>query len=178
MTPVFAMAMRRRSAYVLCREHGIAPCEAAPLLGLTEEQFLRAIRRDGLSVDDLRQGNSQLRTARKIMKLLRRELETLCAIENEISSKARLEALALLARTIDKVSDLQEKFDTARVRSSGSLPPDELRAVLKRIDERINELAQIRARELVGMQFEHKGEECGQSGMDVSGAADTTAPGG
>lgn len=178
MTPLLAMAMRRRSAYALCREYGIAPGEAAPLLGLTEKQFLSGIQRDGLSADELRRGNSQLRAARKIMRLLRRELETLAASENGISGKARLDALALLARTIDKVSDLQEKFDTARTQSSSGLTPDELRAALKRIDERINELANIRARELVGIQFKHTGDACGQSGVDVSGAAGTTAPGG
>ncbi len=175
MLPLLPMALRRRSAFALCREYGIAPGEVAPLLGINEQQFLSGIYRDGFSIEEVRQGNSQLRAARKIMELLRKELETLCSIEGELSSKARLDALALLARTIDKVSDLQEKFDTARARSSSGLSTDELRAVLKRIDERIDELANIRAKELVDAQFEQKGDGGDCSGMDSSRANNTVA---
>ena len=39
----FAAAMRRRSAFALCREYGISAAEVVPLLGLTEGQFLRAL---------------------------------------------------------------------------------------------------------------------------------------
>ncbi|EJN01398.1 hypothetical protein [Phyllobacterium sp. YR531] len=173
-TTLFAMAMRRRGAFSLCREYGISPGEIAPLLGLTEQSFLAGLHRDGLSLKDM-QGNGQLRAARKIMELLRKELETLSAIESETSSKARLDALALLARTIDKVSDLQDRFDTARARSSSGLSPEELRVVLKRIDERIEELAHIRARELGITQSEQAGDGSSRSGVGVHGADDTTA---
>ncbi len=175
MTAIYAMAMRRRSAFALCREYCIAPHEIAPLLGVNEQQFLNGIYRDGYSLDEIQQGNSQLRAARKIMELLRKELETLSSFENEIPSKARLDALALLARTIDKVSDLQERFDAARAQSASGLSPDEVAAVLKRIDERIDELANIRASELVETKFKHAGDTGGPSGMAFSGADNTTA---
>lgn len=173
MTALYAMAMRRRSAFELCREYCIPPREFAPLLGLSEQTFLSGIYRDGFSLDEVRQGNGQLRAARKIMELLRKELETLSTVESELSSKARLDTLALLARTIDKVSDLQERFDSARARSSSGLSPDELRVVLRRIDERIDELAHIRARELVEKQLKPTGDGGGQSGMDFSGPDNT-----
>lgn len=108
------------------------------------------------------------------MELLRKELETLSAIQSETSSKARLDALALLARTIDKVSDLQDRFDAARASSSSGLSPDELRVVLKRIDERIEELAHIRAKELGNTQFKPAGDGGGQSGVGIHGQDDTT----
>ena len=37
----FAAAMRRRSAFALCREYGISAAEIAPLLGVDEQKFLR-----------------------------------------------------------------------------------------------------------------------------------------
>ncbi len=95
MAHYFVKAMRRRSAFMLCREHGISAAEIAPVLGLDEQQFLRALERDGLSHTEMRQGNRQLRAAQRIMELLRKELDTLSALEEETSSKVRLDALAL-----------------------------------------------------------------------------------
>lgn len=57
MTAIYAMAMRRRSAFALCREYCIAPHEIAPLLGVNEQQFLNGIYRDGYSLDEIQQGN-------------------------------------------------------------------------------------------------------------------------
>ena len=177
MRPCFVMAMRRRSAFALCREYGIPAGEIATVMGLTQERFLKGLFRDGLSFSDMELENRQLRAARKIMDLLRKELETLSALQGDISSKARLDALALLARTIDKVSDLQDRFAANRARSTSGLSADELRAVLKRIDERINELAYKRARELGGKQFEPAGDGCSEAGMDVSGAHEAAPAG-
>lgn len=174
---IFAMAMRRRSAFALCREHGLSVGEIAPVLGVTEEHFYKGLVRDGLSFTEMSQENRQLRAVRKIMELLRQELETLSALKDEISSKARLDALALLARTIDKVSDLQERFAADRARSASGLSADELRAVLKRIDERINELADKRAGELGSKESERAGNGGGESGMDVSGPHEAASAG-
>jgi DNA mismatch repair ATPase MutS len=169
MEKVYVMAARRRSAFALCREYGISVEEIAPVVGVSGPRFLKGLAMDGLSFRDMEQENRQLRAARKIMELLRQELETLSALEGELSSKAKLDALALLARTIDKVSDLQERFAEDRARSTSGLSADELRAVLKRIDERIDELAHSRARELVGNQSKQAGSSGNTSGMDVSG---------
>lgn len=175
--PAFAMAMRRRSAFALCREYGLSAGEIAPVLGVTEEHFYKGLVHDGLSFTDMRQENRQLRAARKIMELLRKELETLSALKDELSSKARLDVLALLARTIDKVSDLQDRFAADRARSASGLSADELRAVLKRVDERINKLAENRARELAKKQFEPAGVGGNISGVDGSGTHDAASPG-
>ncbi|MBB3238106.1 hypothetical protein [Phyllobacterium endophyticum] len=174
MTVQFVMAMRRRSAFALCREYGISAGEIATVMGLTKEQFLKGLFHDGLSFMDMQRDNRQLRDARKIMDLLRRELETLSRLEGDITSKARLDALALLARTIDKVTDLQDRFAAGRAKSSSALSADDLRAVLKRIDERIEELAQNRARELVDNESEPAGSGGGLSGMDLPGQGDAT----
>ncbi|CAN7545866.1 hypothetical protein LJR231_003942 [Phyllobacterium sp. LjRoot231] len=168
----FAAAMRRRSAFALCREYGVSAAEIVPLLGLTEDQFLRALRRDGLSYSDMQQGNRQLRLARRIMDLLKKELDTLSSLDKEASGKARLDALALLARTIERVSDLQERFREGQAQTIGSLTADELRAVLKLVDERIDELADSRARELVREEFQRKGIESARTGMDLPGKND------
>ncbi|UXN60769.1 hypothetical protein [Phyllobacterium zundukense] len=165
----FAAAMRRRSAFALCREYGISAAEIVPLLGLTEGQFLRALNRDGLSYSDMQQGNRQLRLVQRIMDLLRKELDTLSSLDEGASGKVRLDALALLARTIERVSDLQERFATTRAQTVGSLSADELRAVLKKIDERIDELADIRARQLVRKELEQQGSAGGSGGVDVPG---------
>ncbi|ATU92357.1 hypothetical protein B5P45_22935 [Phyllobacterium zundukense] len=163
------MSMRRRSAFALCREHGLSAFEIAPVLGLNEQQFLRALERDGLSFSEMQQGSRQLRIAQRIMDLLRKELDTLSALEAETPSKVRLDALALLARTIERVSDLQDRFAAERAGTAGGLSAGELRAVLKRIDERIDELAECRARELVHEELERKGIAGGRAGVDVQG---------
>lgn len=175
MTSHFAIAMRRRSAFALCRDHGISAAEIVPVLGVDEQQFLRGLERDGLSLREMQQGNRQLRIAQRIMDLLRKELDTLSALEEETSSKTRLDALALLARTIERVSDLQERFAAERAQTVGGLSADELRAVLKRIDERIDELADIRARELVQKELERKGIAGPRTGVDVPGKDDAAA---
>ena len=105
----------------------------------------------------------------RIMELLRKELDTLSALEEETSSKVRLDALALLARTIERVSDLQERFASERARTAGGLTADELRAALKRIDERIDELADIRSRDLVRKELGRQGNAGGRTGVDVPG---------
>ena len=51
----------------------------------------------------------------------------------------------------------------------GSLSADELRAVLKRIDERIDELADSRARELVQEELQRKGIASARTGVDLPG---------
>jgi len=165
----FAAAMRRRSAFALCREYGISAAEIAPLLGVDEQKFLRGLKHDGLSYSDMQHGNSQLRLAQWIMDLLRKELETLSSLDEEVSVKARLDALALLARMIERVSDLQERLATDRAQTAGGLSADELRAVLKRIDERIDEPADSRARELVREELERKRVESSRAGMDLPG---------
>jgi predicted transcriptional regulator len=170
----FAAAMRRRSAFALCREYGMSATEIAPVLGLNEQQFLRALKRDGLSYGDMQQGNRQLRLAQRIMDLLRKELDTLSSLDEGSSGKVRLDALALLARTIERVSDLQERFGTTRAQTAGSLSADELRAVLKRIDERIDELADSRARELVQEELQRKGILGARTGVDLPGKDSAT----
>ncbi len=162
MTTQTASAMRRRCAFALCRDYGISANEIAPILNVTEEQFLRGLHRDGLSFIEMQQGSRQLRIAQKIMGLLQREIETLSSLSEDTFSKARLDAMVLLARTIERVGDLQERFAAERSQNVGGLNADELRAVLKRIDERIDELADNRARELVRKEFERAGIKGGR----------------
>jgi hypothetical protein len=169
MTPVFASAMRRRSAFALCREYGISAAEIAPLLGADEQQFLRGLKHDGLSYSDMLQGNRQLRLAQRIMDLLKKELDTVSLLGDDASGKARLDALSLLARTIERVSDLLDRFREGQAQTAGSLNADELRAVLKRIDERIDKLADSRARELVQEEFERQGIRRGRQGVADQG---------
>ena len=87
----FVAAMRRRSAFMLCREYGISAAEIAPVLGLNEQQFLRALEREGLSHTEMQHGNRQLRLAQRIMDLLRKELDTLSSLDEEASGKVRLD---------------------------------------------------------------------------------------
>ena len=167
--------MRRRSAVALCRDYGISSAEIAPLFGEDEAQFLRALKRNGLSGGEFEQKSRQLRLAEKIMNLLQKEVEALTALEEDSLSKTKLDTLALLARTIEKVGDLQERFAAVRLEAVGGLSTDELRNVLTRIDERIDELAEMRARELVQIQSQRTGVESGGPGMDDPGAQCTTA---
>jgi len=168
-------AERRRCAFELCQDRGISAAEMAPLFGLDEQQFLRALKRDGLSFDELEKKSRQLRLAERIMKVLQKEVEALTTLGDGALSKTKLEALAQLARTIERVGDLQEKFAVERLSVSVGLNADELRTVLTRIDERINELADMRARELVQQQSERKGIEGGVPGMDAPGEANPAA---
>ncbi|MGH7003660.1 MAG: hypothetical protein ACREIP_06905 [Alphaproteobacteria bacterium] len=147
------------------------------VLGVTERHFLQALRRDGLSFADVPQESRELRTVRAIMELLRRELETISALDGAVSAKARLDALALIARTIDQVTTLQDRFAAERARGAGGLSAGELRVVLKRIDERIDELADSRARELVRIQSQPAGSAGGAPGMDGAGKDGAAAAG-
>lgn len=170
-----AMAVRRRTAFTLCREHGIALSEMAIVLGISEESFLLGLQRSNLSADEFQRSSGDLRLIRSIMELMRCELERLATSANGPWSKARLDALAQMARTMDLLSDMQERFAAARPQAHGGLTTDELRAALTRIDERINELANIRARELVREKSEPTGAPCSQPGMDGAGANDAAA---
>ncbi|RZS88547.1 MULTISPECIES: hypothetical protein [Phyllobacterium] len=160
-------ALCRRHAYDLCRHYGISADAMAPVFGISRAEFEQRVRDDGLTLDDLQGGNSDVTLVRDLMALLHRELEQLQLGDETATAKTRLDALAQLARTMDRLSDMQEKR-VEQQRSMLMLSPDELREALVRIDGRIHELALCRADELVQRQSQPAADPGHGRGMDVS----------
>lgn len=169
------MRLRRRSAYDLYCSHDITARRVALILGQSEETFRRGLAREGLPLEKAAR-DGPLQAAGRIMALLHDELSRLATISDGLSSKARLDALASLARTIDRVHDLKDRF-VEQARPAEGLAPEELRAALVRIDERIDDLANIRAEELVRRQSQPAADTAGGAGMAAEGAAGPAAAG-
>lgn len=141
----------RRHSYDLCRHYGISTDEMAPVFGVSTAEFELLVIDDGRTLQYLECQNSELTLIRDLMELLRKELGQLQLGDETASAKTRLDALAQLARTMDRLSEMQQKR-TEQQRSIVMLGPDELREVLVRIDGRIHELALCRADQLVRQQ--------------------------
>ncbi|MBA8876694.1 hypothetical protein [Phyllobacterium myrsinacearum] len=125
----------------------------APVFGIGKTEFEQLVLDDGLTVESLECQNTEIALVRDLMDLLRRELEQMQLGDEAVPVKTRLDALAQLARTMDRLSDMQQKR-VEQQRSILMLSPEELREALVRIDGRIHELALCRADELVHRQSE------------------------
>lgn len=167
-------ALCRRHAYDLCRHYGISADAMAPVFGIGRTEFEQRVLDDGLTLGDLQCQNGEVTLIRDLMALLRKELEQLQLGDETATAKTRLDALAQLARTMDRLSDMQEKR-VEQQRSMLMLSPQELRDVLVRIDGRIHELALCRADELVQQQSQPRADPGHCRGMDVSGPDEPAA---
>ncbi len=147
----------RRHAYDLCRHYGISADEMAPVFGISKTALEQLVVDDGLTLQYLESQNSEFTLIRDLMELLRKELDQLQLGDETASAKTRLDALAQLARTMDRLSEMQQKR-TEQQRSIVMLGPDELREALVRIDGRIHELALCRADELVCQQSQPRAD--------------------
>lgn len=163
----------RRHAYDLCRHYGISPDEMAPVFGIGRTEFEQFILDDGLTLQHLECRNSEFTLVRDLMELLRKELDQLQLGDETASAKTRLDALAQLARTMDRLSEMQQKR-TEQQQSIVMLGPEELREALVRIDERIHELALCRADELVCQQSQPGTDTGPDQRMDSAGADEPT----
>lgn len=164
----------RRHAYDLCRQYGISTDEMAPVFGIGRTEFEQLVLDDRLTLQHLECQNTEIALVRDLMELLRRELEQMQLGDEVAPVKTRLDALAQLARTMDRLSDMQQKR-VEQQRSILMLSPEELRDALVRIDGRIHELALCRAAELVHRQSQPIADTSSDQRMDVSGTGEPAA---
>src|SRR5262245_44286092 len=102
------ISARRRIAFALCSKHGVALADMASVLGVNEKQLVSGLRRDGLAVDEVEQSCGDSRLIRRLMETLHGELDKLAAVTAAPWSKARVDALAQMARTMDKLGEMQD----------------------------------------------------------------------
>lgn len=164
-------ALCRRHAYDLCRHYGISADAMAPVFGIGRTEFEQRVLDDGLTLAYLECQNTQMTLIHDLMALVRKELEQLQLGDETATAKTRLDALTQLARTMDRLSDLQEKR-VEQQRSVLMLSPEELREALVRIDGRIHELALCRADELVQRQSQPGADAVPDQRMGVPGAGE------
>ncbi|QND52390.1 hypothetical protein HB779_11090 [Phyllobacterium sp. 628] len=167
-------ALCRRHAYDLCRRYGISTGEMAPVFGIHHRKFEDFVLRDGLTLKYLECQNNELTIVRDIMELLMKELHRLQLNDETIPVKTRLDALAQLARTMDRVSEMQQRRSEQQ-RSVTAFNSDELCKALVRIDERIQELARSRADDLVRRQIQSIDDRSISPGMGDERATESAA---
>ena len=157
--PNYSGAMRRRFAHALCEKYAILPAEIAPVLGIQEKTFLADLKRLRLSLAN-RDDENAPEPVDELMSLLLSELRAITRPDKSVTQKMRLDALGSIARTLERLDEMRARGDVA---SKAALPlnPAEICAVMQRIDDRIMELAHVRAEELVRKQS--GSEACGSA---------------
>ncbi|MGH6763080.1 MAG: hypothetical protein ACRECW_16020 [Phyllobacterium sp.] len=149
--PNYSGAMRRRFAHALCEKYKIPPAEIAPVLGIQEKTLLGGdLKRLGLALTS-HETEGAPQPVDELMSLLLSELRAITRPDETVTQKMRLDALGSIARTLERLDEMRARGDLA---SKAALPlnPAEICAVMQRIDDRIMELAHVRAEELVGKQ--------------------------
>ncbi len=139
---------RIRLAYQLQMRHGIAAGDLAAILGLSEEGYHLRLRRLKFIGDEPTQPQ---RPADSAFERLQVELQRLLHGE-ELPDKSKAEALMALARAVKTVGELTPEGGGQDTGRDMIVRPDvkEVRQALARIDRRIEELAEKRAREILG----------------------------
>lgn len=164
---------RIRLAHQLQIAHGIDPTDMAELLSVSISQYLNRLNRLNLDCSSAA-ADSQVKTRDAILARLQAELERLLDGE-DLPDKSKSEALMALARAVKSVGEL-----TAEDKSAGPSGPlfagrtaaslSDTRRALMRINRRINELAESRAREILDGRPDAAASGSSGGGMAVSGA--------
>lgn len=145
--PVCSGVMKRRFAHALSQRYAIPPGEIAPVLGVQEATYLRDLKRLGLR-HDVENQPAELRPVDELMTLLLSELRTITRPDEATTPKMRLDALSSIARTLEKLDEMRARGDGGE-KAGPTLTADEMCAVMQRLEDRIGELADVRAEELV-----------------------------
>lgn len=126
--------------------------QIAPLCGWSVATIkARAKREDWRRPEPVAAGKVEARVARVISGLLG-EIEALGIGTGEGAvglDKARIEAISALMRTLEKIGDITRENEEAKAKEKQTKRDADMAGFLKRIDERIVELATGYARELV-----------------------------
>lgn len=153
---------RVRLAFRLQMKHGLSAADVAEMLGLTEKSYRNRLRRLKLESDNSFSPTETENALKRLQSELRKLIEG-----EELPDKSKAEALMALARAVKTVSELvsETKNLEPNEEAGTTVSIGELRQVLARIDRRIEELAQKRAREILGGGFEAKANISGGERM-------------
>ncbi|WP_343313894.1 hypothetical protein AAIB41_01705 [Brucella sp. BE17] len=159
--------MRIRLAHQLQILHGIDVGDMAEILGLSLNSYQTRLRRLQL---DAAEKSAKQRKVDPALERLQAELNRLLDAE-ELPDKSKAEALMALARAVKTVNELAaETVMTTRETGETEANVKEARHVLIRINRRIEELAEKRAREILGTRLDAKATDSGREGMADTGA--------
>ncbi|QTN98459.1 hypothetical protein J8E27_09450 [Brucella sp. 458] len=138
---------RIRLAHQLQVRHGIAAEDLAKILGLSEERYDLWLRRLKCTGSEAKAPQRPIEGA---FERLQAELQRLLDGE-QLPDKSKAEALMALAKAVKTVDELTAESATTETGREIATPDiKEVRQALARIDRRIEELAEKRAREILG----------------------------
>ncbi|ABX61675.1 MULTISPECIES: hypothetical protein [Brucella] len=138
---------RIRLAYQLQVRHGITAEDLAKILGLSEERYDLWLRRLKCTGSEAKAPQRPIEGA---FERLQAELQRLLDGE-QLPDKSKAEALMALAKAVKTVDELTAESTTTETGREIATPDiKEVRQALARIDRRIEELAEKRAREILG----------------------------
>ncbi|MBN9046194.1 MAG: hypothetical protein J0H18_11075 [Rhizobiales bacterium] len=164
-------ARRLHLAHELQTAHGIDTADMAELCGLSLESYRSRLRR--LQLEEPPAARTRKREAEPALVRLQAELNALLAAE-ELPDKGRAEALMALARAVKTVGELSTEADAAPARNvaNAACPVSvaEVRQALRRINRRIDDLAEKRAQEILGGRADAGAVDSGRGGMASQGA--------
>ncbi|PRD45793.1 hypothetical protein C5748_01170 [Phyllobacterium phragmitis] len=154
---------RACAGYRLHGKYGVPHAEIAFVLGVEERIYLNRLRRGGIDPDMTKRADDLPLDVEEILANIRNELVRLTE-GGKVPDKAAVDALGSLARALKAFIELarENTVQPAPAADPVAVKPEELRDALARIDRRINELADVRAAEII--QRRHEGQFEGQSG--------------
>ncbi|MGU3574750.1 hypothetical protein ACLBWZ_04420 [Brucellaceae bacterium C25G] len=159
-----------RAAWRLQRRYHIAPQEVAFVLGMTETNYNKRLLKLGLDNTQIENPFGLYGEAAGIMLKLQTELARL-ANDSGLPDKSSADALTALARTVKTVVELMRE-GTSEPEAGKKIQNDllDIGSALDTIDRRINELANVRAAEILRCRTEYNADNSIEPGMVVSGA--------
>lgn len=163
-------AAKLRAAYHMQQRYNIATADMVAVLGITEATYRKRLLKLGLDIGNAENLFGLDGEAAAIMVKLQTELARL-ANDSGLPDKSAADALTALARTVKTVVEL--KREGAAGGEAIMKPDDDLTgisAALQKIDRRINELAEVRAAEILRSRSEYGAENSIEQGMVISGA--------
>jgi hypothetical protein len=155
---------RARAGYLITRKYGVPHSEIAFLLNITEKSYLQRLRRLGLDADA--GAREPLPDMEEILANIRAELMRLTE-GGKVPDKSAVDALVSLAKALKTVIDLERENEARPVADNGPAPvkPKELREALALIDKRIDELANLRAAEMVKRRLDGQNSDSSSEGV-------------
>lgn len=134
-------------------EHGLPASEIAALAGLKQRTIERHLKKEGL---EPKSAYAPVSVRRRFALLAREVLPKMEAAARELTNeegewnKGRLETMTQLSRLLDRFGELAVTEDEQQ--ESAKDRDEQTAAALRKIDDRIVELAEALARRMVGQQ--------------------------
>jgi len=161
---------RARAGYHVTRRYGVPHADIAFLLNIEEKTYLRRLRQSGVDPNTAMRSD-RLPDIEEILANIRNELARLTE-GGKVPDKGAADALTALARALKTVIELARESTPRPVAEAApaAVSPEELSEALARIDRRIDELANLRAAEIVRRRLERPAGDGADTGVVLPGA--------